>query len=86
MRIWRLFVMCGVTVRMIPVSLNDTVARGAVRRRSALAERSDVDDSNRRLLTGEDLGLAIVERHDARLRLDVGEPDFLQERRGTTSA
>ena len=27
MRIWRLFVMCGVTVRMMPVSLNWTLAR-----------------------------------------------------------
>ena len=37
-----------------------------------------VDDADRRLLTHEDVGLAVVERRDDRLRLDVGEVGALE--------
>ena len=69
MRIWRLLVMCGVTRRMIPLSLNWTFARAAdlpgwrFRRRSRGSAFPDPRGSRR----------AVIERHDARLGLEVGE-------------
>ena len=78
-RMWRLFVMCGVTERMIPVSLKFTVARGwFCWPPPPWPCESEVDHADRGFLANEDLCLTIVERHDARLRLNVGEPDFLK--------
>jgi hypothetical protein len=44
----------------------------------APAARARVDDADRDLLADEDLGRAVVERHDARLALHVGERRLLQ--------
>ena len=40
--------------------------------------RAGVEHADRDFLADEDLRLAIVERHDARLGLKVGEPHFLK--------
>ena len=53
-------------------------ARRVLAGATALALRAQVDHADRGLLTDEDLRLPVVERHDARLRLNVGKPDFLK--------
>ena len=70
--ICRLLVTCGVTVSRIPVSLNCTLAVAVA------AGAAGVDHPDRRFLTHEDVGLAVVQRGDDRLRLDVGEVHPLQ--------
>ena len=65
----------------MPLSLNCTLARAGD---ADLAGASGVDHADRRFLTDEDLGHAIVERDDARLGLDVGEVAARAARRGTS--
>ena len=60
----------------MPLSLNCTFARAV---HANLAGASGVDHANRRFLTDDDLRDAVVERHDARLGLEVREV-LLRER------